>query len=683
MILSEIELQNFRQYKNPIKIAFSNPNQNKDNITLIIAANGVGKTTLLQAFRYCFYGQKSAFLDLPNRDELVNNLLITEMKELDSNEMKVSISFSHKNRKYLAIRKQRYIKRNGKLQNSGEEIFTLSTLTDYEGWKEFSSNDAQEKIQSILPDGLSQVFMFDGERMQRNFADKKFGEELRESILGILDIKKYDKLYDIIGSENKTNSVLGMLNRKIVAPNEKDQKVLDDYNRYLRHQKTLQDEIEKINDELDKVDKQLDETKAIQAQLEENAKRVVERDKEDKTHDQEKDRLQSLSNDYLGKARVAITTRLLLGFKEKYHDYINQGQRHELYYDYLHINTIEDIIEKRVCVCGRPVNHNSNEEKRLIDLKSVSLPIESAQNLNLIEQKFKKSVEFQEVMIQLKEIKSQMSKAKLNMQSHRERSIQLTKEISKTEQKYGNLDYKRYENLQEQKIDIVGRLAQKRRELELVDGGIEKGKSVREKIELSNAGNRKVRDVINLVREIKEEIYLFRKEKDSHARKILSRNFDVIIRNTLQGNYSTGIDEKYKIQITNLNNGIDETSVLSTGQNIVVSLSFVNALIATAKELSESIDKSEKYGVIMDAALSNLDETHIHRVCKTNINSLDQLIFMSFKKQLRDEMYNGIKGNIGKAYLLTKNVKGYIEKTDLPISQLDTFIHEYEEEADE
>lgn len=683
MILNDIELQNFRQYKNPIKIIFSNPLQNKDNITLIIAANGVGKTTLLQAFRYCFYGQKSAFLDLPNRDELVNNLLITEMKELDSNEMKVSVSFTHKNRKYLAIRKQRYVKRNGKLINSGNESFTLSTLTDYEGWKELSSNDAQEKIQSILPDGLSQVFMFDGERMQRNFADKKFGEELRESILGILDIKKYDKLYDIIGSENKSNSVLGMLNKKIVAPNEKDQNILDDYNRYLRYQKTLQDDIDKINDELDKVEKQLDETKAIQAQLKENASRVDERDKEDKAYTREEENLKRLSNDYLGKARVAITTRLLLGFKEKYHDYINQGQKSELFYDYLHVNTIEDIIEKGICVCGRPVNHNTKEEKRLIDLKSVSLPIESAQNLNLIEQKFKKSVEFQEVMEQLKVIKSQMSTAKLNMQSHREKSIKLTKEISKTEQKYGNLDYKRYENLQEQKIDIIGRLAQKKRELELVDSGIEKGKSIREKIELSNAGNRKVRDVINLVRSIKEELYSFRKEKDSHARNILGRNFDSIIRNTLQGNYSTYIDDKYKIQITNLSNGIDETSILSTGQNIIVSLSFVNALIATAKELSETIEKVEKYGVIMDAALSNLDETHIHKVCKTNINSLDQLVFMSFKKQLRDEMYNGIKGNIGKAYLLTKNTQGFIEKTDLPISQLDTFIHEYEEDSDE
>jgi DNA sulfur modification protein DndD len=683
MILNEIELQNFRQYKNPIKIEFSQPNQHRDNITLIIAANGVGKTTLLQAFRYCFYGQNSPFLDLPNREELVTNNLSAEMKELDLCEMKVSITFSHKEKKYMAIRRQEFIKRNGKLQNSGQEHFILSHLIDLEGWKEISNTDAQEKIQSILPDGLSQVFMFDGERMQRNFADKKFGEELRESILGILDIKKYDKLYYLIGLENRSNSVLGMLNKKIVAPNEKDQKVLDDYNLYLTKQKQLQDEIEKISDDLDIVNKQLEDTKAIQSLLQENSKRVIERDNEDNLHKLAKENVERYARDYLGKVKNAITNRLLVELKDKYYGYVSQGQRHELFYDSLHINTIEAILERGICVCGRPVNHQSLEEKRLEHLKAVSLPIESAQNLHLIEQKFKQSIEFKENMELLKSIKSLISEEKLKMQRHRDRSIELSNEIKKTEQKYGNIDYERFENLQKQKNDINEKLSKYRRDLELIDLGIEKGKSIREKIELSSVGNRKVRDVISLVHKLKDGLYKFRREKDSHARSILEKNFDVIIKKTLQGNYSTTIDEKYKIQITNVTKKIDETSVLSTGQNIIVSLAFVNALIATAKELSPSIEIAEKYGVIMDAALSNLDEIHIHRVCNTNLNSMDQLVFMSFKKQLRDEMYNGIKGNIGKAYLLTKNEHGYIEKTTLPINQLDTFIHEYEEDLDE
>ena len=49
MIFKSIRLKNFRQYKKEITIEFAIPQGNSNNITMIIAANGVGKTTLLQA----------------------------------------------------------------------------------------------------------------------------------------------------------------------------------------------------------------------------------------------------------------------------------------------------------------------------------------------------------------------------------------------------------------------------------------------------------------------------------------------------------------------------------------------------------------------------------------------------------------------------------------------------------
>ena len=64
---------------------------------------------------------------------------------------------------------------------------------------------------------------------------------------------------------------------------------------------------------------------------------------------------------------------------------------------------------------------------------------------------------------------------------------------------------------------------------------------------------------------------------------------------------------------------------------------------------------------------------------KNNLKELDQLIFLSFKRQLRDEMYQGIKSNIGKAYMLRKNKSGYVEMEEIQTDELDQFIHKYEE----
>ena len=682
MIFSQIELQNFRQYKNTVRLNFDSSKEDK-NITLVIAANGVGKTTLVQAFKYCLYGQKSAYFDLPNREELVNNTIVKEMQELDTCQMRITVAFSHNNIKYIAERKQDFIKRNGKLQLSGSEIFDLKHSTEYDGYKTYLPSDAEDKIQSILPDGLSQVFMFDGERIQRNFADKKFGEELKESILGILDIKKFDKLIRVLGHESKGSSVLGMLNKRIKATTPKEQKQIDNYNTWLRNQNQVQEELDMYNAEYDEVVKSLDEIKAIQSKLDENKNRINEREREKMLYEKAKEDLKKLASDYLNKSMIAITYNLLVRVKSDYEKFLLKNDENKEFYDFLHVNTLEDIISKRLCVCGRPIEEHSKEEQRLISLKNSALPIESAQNLKLINEKFKRSTSLISYKEDLNKIKIEMTDLKIKIDEHRNNIDKISKEIEKTEEKYGIQDYQKYNILEKKKEQIVAKKGELNHRLGLIASGIKKSSEARNKIEQNDEGNKKVRQVIDIVKNIQDVLLKSKIAKEEKARNELAKNFDNIIAQTLQGSYRTSIDEKFKIQIYNSITNIDETSVLSTGQNIIVSLAFVNALIETAKNLSKVINKEEKYGVIMDAALSNLDEVHINRICNTNINTLDQLIFLSFKKQLRNEMYNGIKRNISDAYLLKKADLGYIEKIEIPLNQLDSFIHEYEEVENE
>ena len=233
MIFKSIRLKISVNIKD-ITIEFAIPQGNSNNITLIIAANGVGKTTLLQAIRYCFYGSSSNYLNLPKANELVNNTLEYDLKELDKDVMFVEVSFIHEGIKYLARREKRFIKLRGHLKDEGKEIFLLSRLTENDGWKYFKESEAIQKIRSILPEGLSQVFMFDGERMERKISESKFSEELKESILGILDIKKYDKLIEILGHEGKASSVIGMLNsRKTLT--EDDKRTKDKYDQLLAY----------------------------------------------------------------------------------------------------------------------------------------------------------------------------------------------------------------------------------------------------------------------------------------------------------------------------------------------------------------------------------------------------------------------------------------------------------------
>ena len=55
MLLNEITLRNFRQFKGEHHIKFSVDPQK--NVTVIMGENGSGKTTLAQAFTWCLYSE--------------------------------------------------------------------------------------------------------------------------------------------------------------------------------------------------------------------------------------------------------------------------------------------------------------------------------------------------------------------------------------------------------------------------------------------------------------------------------------------------------------------------------------------------------------------------------------------------------------------------------------------------
>ena len=53
MLIKSLKMQNFRQFKGITAVDFScDPEQ---NVTIILGDNTFGKTTLLQAFNWCFY----------------------------------------------------------------------------------------------------------------------------------------------------------------------------------------------------------------------------------------------------------------------------------------------------------------------------------------------------------------------------------------------------------------------------------------------------------------------------------------------------------------------------------------------------------------------------------------------------------------------------------------------------
>lgn len=94
----------------------------------------------------------------------------------------------------------------------------------------------------------------------------------------------------------------------------------------------------------------------------------------------------------------------------------------------------------------------------------------------------------------------------------------------------------------------------------------------------------------------------------------------------------------------------------------------------TVEEHSE-FSNVQSSGVIMDAALSNLDEEHIQQISQKILGSFDELIFLSYKAQLRNELIAGIKDKVAKVYELSKDNRGNIVVSTREANTIEEYVN--------
>mgnify|MGYP003499336774 FL=1 len=123
MILKKLTLRNFRQFKDPKPIEFS---QDEDkNITLILGDNTSGKTTLLQAFLWCLYGTAN----FKSKDSLLNAEIAQELIKSNENvEICVSLEIEHQDISYFITRKLNHSVKSGKVIPSNISKVTMNYI---------------------------------------------------------------------------------------------------------------------------------------------------------------------------------------------------------------------------------------------------------------------------------------------------------------------------------------------------------------------------------------------------------------------------------------------------------------------------------------------------------------------------------------------------------------------------
>jgi len=192
MIFNKLTVTNVGNFAGTFEFNLRGANTNERRpIVLFGGLNGAGKTTIFDAIKHCLYGPEmfGSISVVKYQEYLRQKIHSSKVTALQPNHAAIALEFDYAHLgAVFTYRVERFwelagqkvaetlnITRNGKLLDDVER----------DAWQDF--------IKEIIPLGLSQLFFFDGEKIQKMMSDDN-SEELRKSILSLLGLDLVDRL---------------------------------------------------------------------------------------------------------------------------------------------------------------------------------------------------------------------------------------------------------------------------------------------------------------------------------------------------------------------------------------------------------------------------------------------------------------------------------------------------------
>lgn len=627
MLLTEITLFNFRQFKGKQTIAFSNDVDR--NVTVIIGENGSGKTTLAQAFTWCLYGET----DFKNKS-VINLSTAQELGISENTSVFVELTIKHKDVTYTVTRKQVYQKdRTGSIKSFPTKLtITYKDKGEIETVRE-SQLDA--KIKEILPKELSRYFFFDGERIEKMSDEIQSGksQEFSEAVKRLLGLNTYTAAIQHLGGKERAgrnNSVLGSLNAQYdSSSDDRIRRYSEDYD---KHQKTL--------DTLTARKSELEDTIIPRTEAEcERLNNIIVKNQDGKRLSADCKRL----NDKINKNNVVIdasTDKILTSFKKNYRyffykkmvadalEVLSDADKIDKGIPDIHARTIEYLIKAGTCICGNEICDGSAEYQSLIALLDYIPP----QSLGTLISAFAKDCKVRtengdNIFDIVSDILSDVNE-KMTENDDWRNDIQALEEKIASFESVGVYQQKltSYRNdlkkKQSELADINMKIGAATEQCKRID-------SERQTLALQSDTNKKLAVYIAYAKRIYEILSSDYSDREKEVRDSLEAAINDIFYTIYKGGLSLSIDEKYNIQTiinddSSYNGIMDDTS---TAQSISIIFAFIAGVIKVARESKDDNDlATEAYPLVMDAPLSAFDKRRIKTVCDTLPNIAEQVI---------------------------------------------------------
>ena len=187
MILQSIEIENFGVFRGKHTFNLAPDFRNNQPIILFGGLNGSGKTTLFEGIKLCLYG-KTIFKEFKTNKEY-NSYLMKRVKPLSPQRAKTYISAIELKIEFndFGVKDTYSVRRNWKIDGDDIEE-TFRVLKNGQMLGTIEQEYSQVFVANLIPMGISNLFFFDGEKIQelaQDTTDNGFFKEALDSILGL------------------------------------------------------------------------------------------------------------------------------------------------------------------------------------------------------------------------------------------------------------------------------------------------------------------------------------------------------------------------------------------------------------------------------------------------------------------------------------------------------------------
>lgn len=628
MKLQSIRLTNFRQFQGTQ--SFDLTSDSVKPVSLLFGANGAGKTTFLNAFTWALFGTMSE--DVEHADRMVSDSIWRGTAIGSSAEVAVDLQFDHEGRDYRLLRSATLRKESDQQELPPPQVQLWTTKPN--GSSEVVGAP-QETIHSILPRGVSRFFFFNGERIEK-LVQKGAYAEVQKDIKVLLDLEQVERaIAHLPKVDRKLTADLkkhggdkaSEIQEAIDALRERETAAREELKVFEGDLATLTAEKEGVTDLL----RQHAEAAPVQAQRDAATKELEE--------------ARNARDGALAERAVLVATRGFQAFTSTLGT--TTLEMAETLYQKgalpapLKREFVDQLLDDGACICGTPLTEHTDAWDHVKDWRQRA-------GLQAVETAWQQlSGQIAPLSAAREELRDSLALVMKRIGSERERVTRLEELKSELDGKLRDSRLEDVQALETKRMDLDSRLGVKQQrigatkaELLAIAKEIEQKTKERSRAEVTDVLAAKARsrsDLVQAVRKALEEILAIREED---MRQRLDAELKAVFRSITHQNHVPTLSAGFELTLHKDVNGVQLPVPKSTGENQILSLSFVAAVSKLAREIRQerraegsSAADAGTYPIVMDAAFGSLDQDYQESVSRALAKMAPQLVVLVSKSQ--------------------------------------------------